>query len=510
MKKIAALTLILTAIIINTSIAETVNIIDLGADPTAKTISTDAINAAIQTCVSKGGGTVIVPAGSYLTGTIFLKSNITFQLQPGAIIYGSRKLEDYPDIETCYWQKDAHFLFFAKDAENITIQGSGIIDGNGDAYWNTPLKPKRPKTIQFRECKNITFRDFTIRNSACYNIHTIACDNLKITGITITNPYSSPNTDGLDIDCCSNVMISDCKIETGDDCIAIKSDRTRACSEKACEKITITNCTLKTSCCGMRIGWEGDNAIQDCTFSNLVIYDTSTGIDFISVLPTSDPAKSFGSLITEGAKIQRLTFSNITMDNVFHPVEMVIRKDKDMKDTPQKGLIKDIVMTNMVIRTDSFSTFSGLDENKIENLTLSNIQYILLASEILEKQICPEKLKTARTRYETGDKVIQPLNFYNVKNLNLSNISFRYEAQNDFWGSALRINNSENVTIQTLTGGPYSENFPVIAMSGVNKAFVTNCFITAPAKKLIESDEKTKELTTTNNFIKETIQINSK
>ena len=117
----------------------------------------------------------------------------------------------------------------------------------------------------------------------------------------------------FDIDCSCNVVISDCNIKSGDDCIALKSDIKRLGENKECKNIVVNNCILCSSTCAIRVGYEGDGVIKNCTFSNLVIYDTGKGIDIISILP--DLAIPFTE-ISLGAKISNLMFSNIVMENV--------------------------------------------------------------------------------------------------------------------------------------------------------------------------------------------------
>jgi len=227
--------------------AKLVSVVNFGADSHGKTESRQAIQKAIDSCHQAGGGVVFFPEGTYLMGTIYLKDNVTLDISEGATLKASTDMKDYDDIEVCY-NKDAkpHFIIFANETKNAAIKGQGIIDGSGEAFWSTNLKPVRPKTIHLYKCENIRIEGITIKDSPCYNIWMLGCNNIKVKSVNIINPHHSPNTDGIDIDCCSNVFVSDCYIDTGDDCIAIKSDGYRLCGDKACEKIVVTNCTMRT------------------------------------------------------------------------------------------------------------------------------------------------------------------------------------------------------------------------------------------------------------------------
>ena len=169
--------------------------------------------------------------------------------------------------------------------------------------------PNRPRTRRRRQgesCLSGTSRC----SIPCYTIWAIGCDNVVIDGITIRNPHDGPNTDGIDIDCCSDVRISNCSIDGGDDAIAIKSDAYQLGEDKPCENVVVTNCVLcSVPACGVRIGYEGDAVIRNCTFSNLTIFDTDIGLDMVSILPARPN-------ILKGTRCENILFDNIVMRNV--------------------------------------------------------------------------------------------------------------------------------------------------------------------------------------------------
>lgn len=446
--------------------AKVVSVLDFGAVKDGKTQCRREIQKAIDSCYENGGGTVCFPAGDYLCGTIHLKDNIILKLEAGATIWGSRKIEDYDDIDVCYSDIKPHFLLYGNEIKNFTIEGQGTINGNGDAFWATDLKPVRPKTVHIRKSSNITIKDITIKDSACYNVWLLGCDNVNIDGISIINPHNSPNTDGLDIDCCNNVRISNCYIDTGDDAIALKSDSYRLCEDKACEKIAVTNCNLRTSCCAIRVAYEGDSPIRDCTFSNLTIFDTDTGIDIISILPEKD---SFGIKMAEGAKIERLNFSDIVMDKVNYPIYMWLGKAREGE---LKGFIRDISINNVTAYARNCSYIGGMSEKKIENVSLNNINLILYGKQWLKEA----DATSWRPGWSGWVSVPHAVYAHDVQALVMKNINVKWDSTADgSWRSAIVCQNVTDLEVLGFRGRNFGEKYPAIELINVSDAYIHSC-----------------------------------
>ena len=446
--------------------AKIVSVLNFGVVNDGKTQCRQGIQKAIDSCYDSGGGTVYFPTGDYLCGTIYLKDNIILKLEAGATIWGSRKIEDYDDINVCYSDVKPHFLFYGNEVKNVTIEGQGTINGNGDAFWATDLKPVRPKTIHMRKSSNITIKDITIRDSACYNVWLLGCDNVNIDGISIINPHDSPNTDGLDIDCSSNVRISNCYIDTGDDAIALKSDSYRLCENKACEKITVTNCNLRTSCCAIRVAYEGDSPIRDCTFSNLTIFDTDIGIDIISILPEEG---SFGVKIDEGAKIERLNFSDIVMDKVNYPIYMWLGKAREGE---HKGFIKDISINNVTAYGRNGSYIGGMSNKKIENVLLNNINLILYGKQWLKEA----DATSWRPGWSGWVPIPHAVYAHDVDGLVMNNVNVRWDSTADgAWRSAIACQNVTGLEMLGFRGRNFNEKYPAIELTNVSNAYIHNC-----------------------------------
>lgn len=289
-----------------------------GASPNGSKLSTEEIQLAIDTVAASGGGRVVVPAGTFYTSSILLKDNIELHLEPGATLKFSDNPTDYP-LATSRWEGVKRAVYrsciYAENASNIAITGFGCIDGNGSNWWklfrNHPeqLVYPRPTLISFQHCQRITLKDFQVKNSPSWTIHPLLSSDITIENLSITNPADSPNTDGIDPECCSNVRISNCKIDVGDDCIVIKSGTESNRELVPSENITITNCQMLHGHGGIVFGSEMSGSIRKVAVSNCIFSETDRGIRL----------KSFRG---RGGIVEDITVSNLIMDQVICPFVM--------------------------------------------------------------------------------------------------------------------------------------------------------------------------------------------
>ena len=201
-----------------------------GAAGDGATNETGALQRAIDAAARAGGGTVLVPAGRYVTGSLSLYDNITLHLDVGALLVGSESPADYPII-SMRWEgltRPTHApLITGVGLRNIAVTGRGVIDGRGAVWWQRhrekALDAPRPRLIAFSDCSGVLVEGVTLTNSPSWTINPVRCDNVTVDKVTISNPPDSPNTDGINPDSCRNVHISNCHIDVGDDCITIKS-----------------------------------------------------------------------------------------------------------------------------------------------------------------------------------------------------------------------------------------------------------------------------------------------
>jgi polygalacturonase len=245
------------------------NVRDFGAMGDGATNDTVAIQQALDRCWVLGGGEVLLPAGTYVTGALALRSNTVLRLQDNAIISGSGDFAHYPLTQVRWegkWIPGRVGLLYAIDASNIGIVGPGHILGNpalgGRPTAQNPLR--HPALIEMIGCRNVRMEDFSTNYQLMWSIHPTNCEDVTIRGLTIRS--TGGNGDGIDLDSCRRVRIENCDIATGDDCIAIKSGRGSEAYRllQTCEDITISRCTLADSifaCIG--IGSETSGGIRN-------------------------------------------------------------------------------------------------------------------------------------------------------------------------------------------------------------------------------------------------------
>lgn len=367
---------------------------DFGAVGDGVTYDTAAVQAAIDACSEAGEGTVYFAKGTYLSGTIELRSNITIELSASAVLLASPEKKDYPGAQDQDYFLGTGYFITGSNLQNIQITGQGTIDGSGEAFWaDTVLsvvenlgpihapKSYRPRALVYiTESNNLSFSDITIRNSPCFTLWLLGCDRVNIHAITIDNPLHGPNTDGLDIDCCSNVHISNCHISGGDDAIALKSDAARLGYKKACEAVTVSNCTFISRACGVRIGYEGDAPIRNCCFSNIIIKDSGTGFSFVSILPELEqpkPGQSEYIQIKEGCQIENIAICNVVMDNVNMPFYMWIGSQTDAE---HRGYIRNVAMSGIIARANGCCSISGMPGNSVKDISITNFRCTITKS----------------------------------------------------------------------------------------------------------------------------------
>jgi polygalacturonase len=296
----------------------TFNVREHGAVGDGGTLDTRAIQSAIDACAAQGGGTVYLPAGQYLTGSLLLRNNISLHLDAGAVILGSENPDDYPIVHSRWEGKhqDTYAsLITGRGLNNIAVIGRGRIDGCGAAWWqakekNTLAHP-RPRLISFSDCSNVLIEGITAVNSPSWTINPVHCQNVNIRGVTVINPADSPNTDGINPDSCRLVRISDCYVSVGDDCITIKSGTEYEHPDRyaPCRDITITNCTLERGHGGVVIGSEMSGGVKNVVISNCVFVSTDRGI-------------RIKSRRGRGGTIEDIRVSNLIMDGVLCPFTM--------------------------------------------------------------------------------------------------------------------------------------------------------------------------------------------
>jgi polygalacturonase len=336
-----------------------------GALGDGKRLDTAALQRAIDSCHRAGGGTVLVPPGAYLTGTLFLKSRVALHLDHGAVLLGSTQLKDYPLTPAAIRSYTDNYtdksLIYAENQERIAITGQGIIDGQGAAFPG-PYKV-RPYLLRFIGCRDVTVRDITILNSPMWVQHYLACDRVLLSGLTVISHCNS-NNDGIDIDGCRQVRISDCDISSGDDAIVLKSTLNRPCQD-----IVISNCILKSDCNAFKLGTESNGGFQNVVLSNCVIHATRLA--------------GLALELVDGGLCDGISISNVTMREVRCPIFIRLgnraRTFEAAQAKPAMGQMRNLQISHVQAEaTDPIGcSITGLPGHPVEQVTLDHIRLLL-------------------------------------------------------------------------------------------------------------------------------------
>ena len=402
---------------------------------------TAAIQAAISACPE--GGTVHLKKGIYLSGPVFLKSRITLWIDSGAVILGDTDRNTYPIlpgmIRTVYdddekslgtWEGnplDSYAsLITGIDVEDVDIIGQGVIDGNAEnADWWVDFRVKRgawrPKTVFLNNCKNIRIQNIRIQNSPSWTIHPYYCNNIRFYDLDVYNPDNSPNTDGFDPECCTDVQIIGTRISVGDDCIALKSGKfyMGTFHYKRTDQVTIRNCRLERGHGAVTIGSEVASGVSGITVEKCLFCGTDRGLRIKS-------RRGRG----ENSYVNDLCFGKIQMIDVQMPftVNMFYFCDPDghtdyVQDqnprpidnkTPRIGNIKihDITCTGV---NAVFACIYALPEMPIEGIYFENVK-VRFKDESERTDVCPLMMDNFMTM--NGKSMY----FHNVRKITMENI----------------------------------------------------------------------------------------
>lgn len=323
-----------------------ISVRDFGGKGDGVTLDTGAIQAAIDACTNAGGGAVDVPAGSYLTGTITLKDNVTLHVGAGARLLGSTSLVDYPGLgrpegTIDYLEYLGHCLINADGAHHIALTGEGCVDGQGAAFpygvenynfedqalASSQQSFNRPTLLRFTDCQDVMIGNLTLQHAASWCCNLEKCKEVRIHGVHLFN-RANQNNDGFDLTDCEDVTISDCHIDCGDDAIALKEGGLR---------IAITNCIISTRWAAVRIGPEARGVFRDIAVSNCVIYDT------------------YGAAIkiqeVEGGLMENISFDNLVMNHVTGPISLrlggYLGWRQERKESLPIGVLRNIRFSNI-------------------------------------------------------------------------------------------------------------------------------------------------------------------
>ncbi|MEM8896083.1 MAG: glycoside hydrolase family 28 protein [Bacteroidota bacterium] len=453
------------------------NVVDFGAIGDGNTLNTEAIQQAIDVCMDNGGGKVIVPPGDYLSGPLLMKSNLTFEVFPGAKLIFSDDIENNPIIDG-RWEgierKVYASLFTGHDLENITITGRGTIDGQGEKWWlaseetkrirkqngirerepnnppGSPLKVPRPRLVNLYNCTNVLISELKFINSPAWTIHPVYCQNVNIDKISIIQPYESPNTDGINPESCKDVRITNCFVDVGDDCITLKSgyneDGRRV--GRACEDIVISNCTFAHGRSAIGIGSEMSGDVRNVAVSNCVFNGTLRGIR----------VKSGRG---RGGVVENLRVNNIIMTNVRDAISIDMYYGK--KDT---GTYEVTVETPF---------FHNIHLNNISAINVTNAANVFGL---------PEAPVTSFSISNSNFEAQNGFDIQHVKDLTLRNVTVKNEKM-----ESLKVDFVDKARIDNFNGIPLEKTRPAIHMTKSSDLLIYHCKPSPDLKTFIHAED---------------------
>jgi polygalacturonase len=369
------------------------NIAERGAMGDGKTLNTQKIQVVIDECAQKGGGTIVVPKGVFVSGALFLKRGVNLELQEGAVLKGSTNINDYPKLNT---RIEGHFepwrvaLINGDSLDHVRITGSGILDGSGEPFWKefyarrdadnktTNLNVERPRLTFIQHSKDVLISGITFLNSGFWNLHLYACQNVTVEYCRFHAPsgpkpyHQAPSSDGIDVDCSQGIFIRHSFFSVGDDCIALKGSKgpfaMQDQNSRPVENIEISDCIFEAGGGIVTFGSEAtivrNVTIQRCTTLRPTVLRLK--------LRPDTPQQ----------------YENITMDDITLVDGGAIFKISpwtqyfDLKgQAPPKTVVRNIKISNVHGKGSSLGEITGHNQASISDILVENVDLDLKSTD---------------------------------------------------------------------------------------------------------------------------------
>jgi polygalacturonase len=334
---------------------------DFGAAGDGARRDTAAIQKAVDACAAAGGGEVRLGVGTYLSGTIILRSRVTLHLERGAVLLGSKDLADYPSrvpalrsYTDTYTEKS---LIYAEKEEGVAVEGPGVIDGQGAAFKG-PYKV-RPFLMRFVECRDVAVRDVLLKDSPMWVQHYLGCEDVRIDRVRVQSRVNH-NNDGIDIDGCRRVEVSGCRIVSGDDAICLKSTLDRPCRD-----VLVRDCEVSSLCNGLKLGTESNGGFANIRFRNCRVYDTRLA--------------GLALEIVDGGTMDGIEVEDVEMENVGAAIFIRLgdraRPFKPGTEKPGVGKLRNVTIRRVraVGAGKVGSSIAGLPGHPVEKIRLTDV-----------------------------------------------------------------------------------------------------------------------------------------
>ncbi|MEN9908515.1 MAG: hypothetical protein RLZZ540_1664 [Bacteroidota bacterium] len=384
---------------------------DFGAINDGKTLSTKNIQKAIDECSKNGGGTLTFKPGNYLTGSLFIKEKVHFNVPKGVTILGSENIADYPEIDTRVAGIEMKWpaaLINVLDQKNVTLDGEGTIDGQGKVYWDyywnlrkeyeakdlrwiVDYDAKRPRTILITNSKNVFVKDLNIQRAGFWTVQVLYSEYITVDGIKIRNNIGGhgPSTDGIDIDSSKWILVQNCDIDCNDDNFCLKAGRDwdGLRVNRPTEYVVVRDCIARQGAGLFTLGSETSGSIRHVYVSNIQGYGTKNGLNIKSA---TNRGGTVEDIYMENIKMESVgTFISISMN--WNPAysysklpagyteetlpphwkKMLTKVEPESKGIP---VFRNIHLKNIDIKgAKKAISVAGLKESIVENITLKNV-----------------------------------------------------------------------------------------------------------------------------------------
>jgi Glycosyl hydrolases family 28 len=451
-----------------------------GAIGDGHTLETRAINAAVQDCHSRGGGTVVVEAGTYRTGTVRLLDNITLKLEPGATLLGSENLADYPHLARASEDRDTA-LIVAENAHNIAIIGEGTIDGNGRAFTDKDqphfdpyfeaaqtrqgealvarmgetregpvhMRPRPGVLVLALHSDGIVLRDFHVIDSPNWGVKLMCSDHISVSGLDVRNNMMVPNNDALDVSASRNVTIANSSLEAGDDALVVGGPCADGWCQEPAENIAVSNVILRSRSAAIRIG-PAARDVRNLTFENVIIRDSNRGINIQA---------------RAGEVVENLLFSNIVSETRLidgpwwgsgEPVSMTVARwaYPPWPESQTAGRIRHVRFNSMIAKSQSPIVLYSTDPGNIEDVQFRDLTLTMQSSPL--QAIMGGNLDLQPTTPKGLGLIRQDLSgieAHNVRDLSLIDLQVHWEgAFPEFYQHAVHVQGFDGLSIDGFKG----------------------------------------------------------
>lgn len=351
-------------------------ITEYGAVADGKTLNTNAIQTAIDQCMADGGGTVVIPEGSFLSGAVFLKQGVNLHIEKGGVLKGTVNPDDYPQVLTrwegieCEWTSA---FINVIDRSGFKLTGEGTVDGSGDQWMekyprgSKKLKVGRPRLIAIQNCSDVLVSEITLKNQACWGLFILYSNHVIAENLTIRAEHNIISSDGIDIDSSKDIYISGCDIDVNDDCISIKSgkDEDGRRVNRPAEEILIEKCRFRYGHGGVAMGSEMSGGIRNVEIRNCIMEANNWA-----------PIR-FKSQPSRGGVVENITYRDLKLQDTQKAFEfnMEWRMRPPIKPPSDPlPIVRNINIINVTGTVQTVGDMHGLKDSPIENVTFTNCE----------------------------------------------------------------------------------------------------------------------------------------